>query len=334
MPLALSHSAIKSFRRCKRQFYYKYVEGMQSRMPSIPLKLGTWIHSLMEAYYTTGNWRAEQIKLTKKFNNLLLDEREFYGDLPEKAERLMASYEYYWREEEDKWEILYAEERFAVDLPDGSVFSFKPDLIVKEKDTGLVGVWDHKSAKSLPDAEWRIQDLQSVVYPWGLSLAGIEVDYFGWNYIRTKEPSLPKTNQDGRLSHRKLDSEYHALARFLLDHYGKKSQIPSYWRLELRSLKGRSNFFKRTRMVKDQALVERQINELDWTHQEIQAWVDFMADNPNDDPWVRTAEMSCSWGCDFFDLCQVELIGGDGRFLRKTKYEPSDYVEELVILDG
>lgn len=332
MPIALSHSAIKSFRRCKRQFYYKYVEGLESRMPGQPLKLGSWIHELMEAHYTKGNWETRHKSLTRQFNSLTIDEREFYGDLPTKAKKLMAAYEYHWRHEEDNWEILHVEQRFAVEAADGSTLSFKPDLIVREKDSGLIGVWDHKSTTSLPSAEWRIQDLQSVIYPWGLELAGIKVDYFGWNYLRTKEPTIPHTNQDGALSKRKLDTEYHTLATFLIRHFGDKTRIPQYWRVILKSLKGQSNYFKRTRMVKDTVLINRMIAELDWTTQEIQAWVEFMDNNPADDPWVRTVDRDCEWHCDFFDLCQVELLGGDGKFLRKSKYRPSTYSEELVIL--
>lgn len=330
--IALSHSSIKSFRRCKRQFYYKYVEGLEARMPSQPLKLGSWIHDLMEDYYKEKGWVDRHSELTDEFNNLTIDEREYYGDLPAQAQSLMAAYEHYWRKEHDNWEVLHVEERFAVEAGDGSTLSFKPDLIVREKESGLIGVWDHKSTKSLPDAEWRIQDLQSVIYPWGLGLAGIEVDYFGWNYLRTKTPTLPKENKDGRLSRRKIESEYYTLANFLLAHYGDKRKIPQYWRLELQSLKKRSNYFKRTRMVKDPVLVNRMISELDWTTQEIQGWIEFAKEFPDDDPWVRTVDRSCSWGCDFFDLCQTELLGQSGDFLRKRKYQPSKYIEELVIL--
>ena len=92
-------------------------------------------------------------------------------------------------------------------------------------------------------------------------------------------------------------------------------------------MKHSNAYFKRTKLVKPKAVETRLIEELDYTTQEMQAWYEFMEDDPNADPWVRNMTNSCDWDCDFYELCLIELMGGDGKFIRRTKYQPSKYME-------
>ncbi len=285
----------------------------------------------MEAYYTDGGWREKQAELVKAYKRLTIDEREYYGDLPTEAEMLMLAYEYHWREEHENWEVLFCEERFTVEATDGSTFSFKPDLIVRERDTDLIVCWDHKSAGSLPSADWRIEDLQSTLYPWGLDKMGISIDLFGFNYLKTSGLKVPSVNKDGRLSTRKVTYEFYTLATFLKEFYGGTNKIPKYWRMQLQQAKRNSaEFFKRSRIVKDPHLINRQIEELDWTTQEMESFIEFARENPDSDPWVRSLDRSCDWACDFHDLCQADLLGADTAFMKKSQYRKSKYTEELI----
>lgn len=264
-----------------------------------------------------------------------LDEREFYGPLPDQAEQMMRAYMYRWRKQHDNWEVLYCEERFVVQDEDGNNFSFKPDIIVREKDTGLIVCWDHKSTTNIPDADWRLEDLQSTLYMWALPKVGIEVDLFGFNYMNTNPYKLPKTNQDGRLSTRKVTFEFYSLAEYLTEFYGGKSKIPKYWKIELREAqKNSTHWFKRSRIVKDPALINRQIEELDWTTMEMLSFIEFISENPDIDPWVRSLDRSCEWSCDFHDLCQADLLGADTTFMIKSQFRKSRYQEELMNIGG
>ena len=107
----------------------------------------------------------------RKFNNLFLEEREFYGDLPAQVERAMESYLFHWRREEQDWEILHVEQVFDYKTKGGDVLNFKPDLIVKVLSKKRIIVVDHKWVTSLPDAEWRMVDLQSTTYVDGVKKA-------------------------------------------------------------------------------------------------------------------------------------------------------------------
>ena len=322
--LDLSPSSIKTWRRCKRQYYYKYVEGIETRRPDLPLKRGSWVHQNLQYHYQDRGWRAGHNLQVKKFERLLLEEREYYGDLPGEAERLTLAYLHHYRE--DNWEVLFVEETFNVPHPNGSDFSFKPDLIVRDLDTGQVICWDHKTTKTIPDAMFRMQDLQSGFYPWGLRLAGIEVDVFGYNYIRTKVPTIPSINKDGSISKKRIDTDFYTLAKFLKEYYADEwPDIPDNWKIRLRTLKQTSPYFKRSKLDKPQAMTDRMVVELDYTTQEMQAWYEFS--DEDEDPWVRTFIKSCEWDCEFHEVCAIQLFGGDGKYLIKTKFKPSTYLE-------
>lgn len=295
------------------------------------------MHECLQYHYMGRDWKNALANLTKKFNTLLLEEREFYGDLPGEVKRMMEAYLYLYREEDEDWEILYVEETFVIDHGDGHEFSFKPDLIVRDHALNQTIVWDHKTTKSIPSAEFRLTDLQSGLYPWGLDVVGIHVDSFGYNYIRTKAPTVPKINKNGAISKRRIDTDYYTLASFLKDYYAegiwvsgkefKWPDIPSHWKVQLKTLKEYNTYFKRTRIKKPQVVQDRLVRELDFTTEEIAAYYEMAADNPGEDIWPRTMLLSCDWDCDFYELCLIELMGGDGKFIRKTKYQPSKYLE-------
>jgi len=285
----------------------------------------------MEAHYKGKDWKKKHAKLLKEFNNLLQEERDIYGDLPEQAYRMMESYLWHYRKEEAEWEVLYVEQTFKVDFAEGDVFTFKPDLIVRDHSTKAKDIWvvDHKTTKSMPSGEWRIEDLQSTLYPWALR-EGMDLDVKGFifNYIRKKSPSIPKINQNGAISRAKLDTDYPTMARFLLEYFDVKSvnDLPKDWKSRLRTLKLENKFFKRSKIIKDKALIDRQIEEFQYTAQEIEAWHE-MEEEEDIDPWVRTMIPSCDWDCDYHDLCIIELMGQDSKFMRRAKYQPSTYTK-------
>ena len=326
--LLITQSTSKKWRRCKRQYMYAVIEGLEARLPSLPLKRGSWMHEILQYHYMGRDWKKALAKLTKQFNTLLLEEREFYGDLPAEVERMMNGYLYHYREEDKDWEILFVEETFVIEHGDGHEFSFKPDLIVRDHALNQTICWDHKTTKSIPSAEYRIADLQSGLYPWGLRVAGIDIDTFGFNYIRTKPPTVPSINQNGAISKRRIDTDYATMYNFLKEYYADVwPDIPKEWKVRLRFLKDNNIYLKRSRQKKPKAVEDRLVRELDFTTEEIAAYTEMAADNPGEDIWPRTMIMSCDWDCDFYELCLIELLGGDGKFIRRTKYKPSKYLE-------
>lgn len=328
MALRTSHSEVKKYRRCKRQYFYSSVEKIEQRLPAPRLKFGNWKHKLMQAHYSGGDWRKEHTRQLKSFDNLFLEEREYYGDLPQQVERAMESYLFHYRHEEENWEVLHCEETFEAEVVEGDVLSFKPDLIIREISTDRIWCVDHKTVRSMPDADWRIEDLQSTLYPWGLRELGMDIYGFLFNYIRQKAPTIPSINKDGSISKRRIDTDFYTLATFLKKYYEVDTlrELPSQWKAQLKTLQTYNTFFKRSRITKDKRLVDRQVYELELTMAEMDEYLT-MADHApkGSDPWVRTMIPSCDWDCDYYELCQAELLGSNVEFIRRNKYQPSTY---------
>lgn len=45
------NSHFKSFRRCKKQYHYSYIENIQKKRPSLPLVRGIWLHYCLQAQF-------------------------------------------------------------------------------------------------------------------------------------------------------------------------------------------------------------------------------------------------------------------------------------------
>lgn len=312
--MKISQSKLKTFRRCPKQYEYKYIEGLEPTRKSVPLALGNWIHSMLEAHYKGEDWLETYGELTHKFNGFLAEEKEHYGDLPGISARLMNGYMDFWEEEDKNLEIISVEEEFEVDIGKGLLFKFKPDMIVKDKRDGIISCWDHKSNKTLPDTEWRNTDIQSTLYLWALNQLGIKVDQFIFNYIRTKPPTVPRMTKAGRMSKVKIETDYPTLKSFIEENDLVIDDNLQTW---LDNLKANSNFYKRISIAKPQLLTNTMIEELYSTA----TMINFM-DSDDDLAYYRVLNKACDWDCSFQDLCNADLMGSpQANQIRKQRYQ-------------
>ena len=315
--ITISQSKLKTFRRCPKQYEYKYIQQLEAKRKSLPLALGNWIHSLLETHYKGGDWLETYADLTHKFNGLMTEEKEHYGDLPGTSARLMNGYMYQWEEEDKNLEIISVEEEFEVDINDQLKFKFKPDMIVQDKRNGMVSVWDHKSNKTLPDTEWRNTDIQSTLYLWALKKLGINVDQFIFNYIRTKPPTKPRMTKSGRMSKVKIETDYLTLKEFIEENDLEMTDELTHW---LGNLEKSSSFYKRITIAKPKLLTDTMIQELLATAEVI----NFM-DSRDELAYYRVLGKACDWDCSFQDLCNAELLGSpQANQIRKQKYKPKE----------
>lgn len=328
-----THSALKTFRRCPKQADYKYAQRLKPRVIGTPLKRGSWLHLLLEEKMNGGDWRALHKKLTIQFAELLDEEKDYYGDLPTECYNIMVSYE--WHYELDPWTVLETEYTLETEFPDGTIYRCRVDALIENQ----FGLWlvDHKSHRTLPGHGFRLRDGQSALYIWCALRNKIPVQGFIWNYLRTKAPTKPVILKSApRLSRKSIETDYPTYVRELkrlkresglriTSDYLKKAEI-------LKSQQYRpgepqtSPFFLRTTLEKQPAMLKRVAMENYHTSKRMHSY-------PFDrqDIVERVVDRSCEFSCSYKDICAVELMGGDSRYLRKNQFQigdPMDYYQD------
>jgi len=334
----ITHSAIKTFRRCPRQYYYKYVRRLKPRTTGTPLKRGTWMHELLEAHHSGMDWKLRHIELCAQYDTLLDEEKDYYGDLPEECYALMRAYVYYY--EDDPWQTHETEFTIETELPLKSalvVYRGRVDILFEN----VFGLWigDHKTHGRLPGLTFRLLDAQSALYMWAALERGLEVQGFMWNYLRTTGPSKPRVVKAGNRLYKNLsDTDYHTFGmeiKRLLKTGELRAMTPDI-KAHLLRLKAEryspgepqtSPFFRRDPLEKDDDMLDRVITETVHTVARIRAYPFHKPDMVE-----RSIDRGCEW-CPFADLCTAELMGSNTKSLLKNNFregDPMEYYQDRI----
>lgn len=312
MPLEkISHSKAKTWRRCPKQYKYKYVMGLRPKKKKRPLEMGTWMHALLEAHYGGKKWRRVHKDFVRKYNGLFLEERQALGDLPNDCDRLMQSYLRNYEKEDRFWTPIDQELNEFVTLPSGLRLNVVVDLVVEDH----MGIWivDHKfRTKFAGRGASVVLDPQLTLYFWAMEQLGY-APLAGaiFNEVRTKAPTVPAKLKSGRLAQRSnIDTDVWTYASAVK---ANGESIADYAKI-LRLIAGRQRerFFRRTYLPKDSPVVATTMRELLQTAGEINA-----AERRRSYP--RSVDKSCDW-CDYQDLCISQFNGGDIKSLIKSNY--------------
>ncbi len=318
--ITLSNSKLKCYRRCPKQFYFKYVRKVEPKRKAIQLKRGDWLHQMLMAHYDGEDWKARHGELSAAFEDLWDEEKEEYGDLPAETERIMKSYFQHWHKEDKGWKVVETEMDQMVELPNGDMFRFIIDLVAEESDGGI-WLWDHKTVKSFMPESFMLIDTQLARYFWCARKLGIKnLRGVMFNEVITQAPTLPDVLQSGGLSKRKnIRCDVYTYYRYILE----KGLNPEGYKDILGHLKAQSDrWFRRTRLPRDEDLMKQMIKEAIWTSKDIKRAV-------KEERFPRNAEKGCSWGCDYLDPCTIELMGGDVDAVLDMRYVERGKEEEL-----
>jgi len=334
-----THSMVKTFRRCPKQTEYKYARRLKAKRQGAPLKRGVWMHELLEDHHGGKDWRKRHAALSTKFYEMFDEEREYYGNLPEIINTMMEAYE--WHYAKDVWIVHETEVTLEAELPDGTLYRGKIDAIIENS----LGLWliDHKTHGRIPGLGFRLLDAQNALYVWAALKNKIPVQGFIWNYIRWKEPSVPRlvykgTKREG-LSKVLGDTDYPTYTRAIK---AIKKEYP-HFRITrdildkqkyLKSLRydpvaniNASPFFVRSVLENDIGMVKQVVREAIHTSQRMHDY-DFTGRDVE-----RVPDRSCEYMCDYSELCQVELMGGNAKHLTRTLFkvgDPNDYYQDRV----
>lgn len=206
--LTVSHSQLQQWDRCRFAFKLSYIDGWQSIETKTYFQLGSLVHEFLELHYENlknggdhGESMARIVESarTKLENNSGMDQ----VDLTRRALKLMENYVMYFSPIfDEKWQVLATEYHFKIPLktPSGVLFFLQGfvDLVAKERETGRVYIWDHKTtgnAAFWSDTE-AMMDPQLPIYIAGLQEIGKPIHGAMLNFINTydykKEADLDK----------------------------------------------------------------------------------------------------------------------------------------------
>lgn len=334
----VTHSMLKTFRRCPKQTEFKYVHRLKPKRVNKFLRRGTWVHELLEDFHNGDDWKATHARHSAKFNEMFDEEKDYYGDMP--AEILAVMKSYIWHYKADPWKVLETEFLVEAMLPNGVLYRGKVDALV-ETPFGRFLV-DHKTHKTLPNHDFRLKDGQSALYLWAARESGLGVQGFIWNYLRWKAPSVPEVVYQGkRLSSRACDTDYPTMYRAVKryqEEYPDRFELRPEDAERLKYLKSlryewgkpqASTFFRRDVLEKDDAMLDRVMRENLHTAKRM---AKYKFDDP--DSVERVVDRSCTFSCSYEDICTVELMGGNMRPLVKQNYQvgdPQEYYQDRTI---
>lgn len=324
-----THSMIHTFRRCPKQFQYKYVDRLKPKVLGRPLRFGSWMHELHDARAKGLDWKVVHKRNCQKYAKYFDEEKEMLGDLPNDCYRTMQAYIWHYKDDED-WTVLESEFTLEVEMPDGSVYRCRLDQLVENE----FGLWivDHKNHKKLPSLDFRILDSQSALYVWAALKNGIKVQGHIWNYTVSKPPSIPDMLKDGtRLSRAKCATDFTTLAKTIKAN-GLDPNDYAEWLRRLKAVRYRhgapqgSPFFRREVLEKNNRMLKLVATAGFATHIRMNSY-----DWERVDAVERSVERSCEWMCNYIDLCTTELFGGNAEQVRRSQFtvgDPLDYYND------
>lgn len=269
------------------------------------------------------------------WNKLFEEEHEKYTEsghtLPEACKRILEEYFYHYKDEltDRNFEVLLVEYEWKNEY-DGVEFEGRIDVLIRDKERDLLVLRDWKSSNTTPGAEYKFMESQLNLYPWGISRA--LVNEFGldkkdvsmmaveYDYLSTKLPTIPKQNQDGRLSKANINTTELTFRRALKE-YGITFTENHKRFLETHL----GTYFERKRLPRNKKVVRTLLDENVSDAAEIYALFE------DGDFITRTVRYTCAWDCDFMDLCKGELYGQDIRHVKKSKYEPRTNLSSGVV---
>lgn len=339
--MAYNQSRIKLWRRCQKAYDFRYHtqpgKELVSKYPSLPLKRGSWLHALQEAWHREwagvkgADWQETHGLLTTQFDLLFDEEKELYGDLPNDCRRLFNSYLRCWREEDAKrYRVATLKNgggpavEFVIEVPldryrIGDSFKARIDLLVEDIEYGGLWIWDAKWVRSLPSFSEGMMSPQKLLYVWALRKHGYPIHGFVYNFGRTKPPTIPRLLKRpyGMLSiASKMDTTYWTYLSALKEAHGtewKRYARMEYYQPTLLRLKERgwTDWFVRQRQPADNDQIKRALGEFIVSCRDIEA---------RRMPAPRTYDYRCKYSCSYHEPCVAQFTGLDISGLLKTNY--------------
>jgi hypothetical protein len=304
---------VKSYRLCKQQHYFRYVERITSKKVKRPFQFGRIVHSIIEAHangedepvaFVLDNFDLKQLKVFEA-------EREMYGDILNDIRIIMTDYFDYWPDDSflfSRYKGQAAEFRFDLDMGEFMVVGVI-DTVGKAKSLRWLG--EHKTFTRAPNDDERWRNVQGSVYIHVAQTLGWfgRIDGIMWNYIHSKPAPDPKMTDGGKWSLAQKSLTLPAKVREFAERNGY-DMTPELQKLIEVSGAKREDYFRRVFMPVPRMVVDN-------------VWQDFMVTARDivheGHRKEKTIGRHCSW-CDYEPLCRAELQGSDVEFVKERQY--------------
>lgn len=364
---ALNQSKVKMFRRCQKQYSFRYDTAKQMglspklemvpRVHKVQLYRGTWLHALQEAHnrewahdsgfkvkqcWPDGKvlWQDVHASFEAEFDSLFDEEKDELGDLPGQCIALFKGYLKFWRDEAEQYRVAALKDgqpaiEFIVQrsLKRWGVdmpFKGRLDLMVEDMEFGGNWIRDAKWVKNVPEDDERMMSPQNCMYVWALSV-DYDIRGFIYDYGRTKAPTVPRVLKKGVLSTAaRMDTTYEVFIAAIKELHGEtwKDYAKVVYREKLLALKARSVlWYRRDRIPVEDHKIKQALREF------IVTGIDIKRRNKAHPP--RSYFYNCKFGCEYHGLCVSEFAGLDIDGLIEADYEFTGerYGEEDLLKD-
>lgn len=191
---SVSYTSLSTFQNCPKKYWWTYIRRLKRVGHCSATELGTALHSALERLFVTG--KIEEAEDALNAYSPLAGTQGLSAEDFCRAKGILAGYWYRWGSSLDQYVVQEVEKAFNVPIPCSDyVFTGRIDLIVRDKATNRIQLWDHKTAKKL-DGNYitrRWMDLQLNLYAIGAAeQLGIAVDEFVYDVMRKPEIRLKK----------------------------------------------------------------------------------------------------------------------------------------------
>lgn len=337
--ITVSLSAVRLFRECEEAYYRRHVLGLSLDRKDYAMSLGNILHTYLSIYYLgikehilPGEAHLKAvISITIEYEAEIISEANRLwekGDeadsikirgMVDHAKRIANRYfETRGRRDAEEHEILYIEQVLDTVIVDGQAKNRSVlDLVTRHLSTGHICLWEHKTVGTIPDDIIRLQDLQTVLYK---VIAEHELDLVFdrvvWNYLRTKEPTVPEQLKNGQLSQRKdLDSTWETYKNMLdilsIDET-PYSEVKE--RLEGREITAFFPRFELPYLANAALLLRDYATSVGVILERREQW------KKGEVAPVRSFSFRCN-RCEFSLLCKTALLGGDVEDAVRLKFK-------------
>lgn len=321
-------SQINQYQKCRKAHKYAYRQNLVPIVTKRALAIGTCAHASLEANIKGESSEEYVMNVFAEYASVKGVTDEDIAKYREIAELGLEIGNNAWDFLGNRFEtvvhdgIPLIEQRMRTFLPDGTVYHGSQDWVARDRNTGLVWLFDHKTRQTfLPD--WTEElDLQLSSYQKILHDNGVHTDGTIKFQMKNAPPSKPKLNKPKKDGTQAMSRAY---IRTTWDIY-KEALLeagldPADYQEEMEPKFADVEFFRLTRALRTPEEVERVWNEV------VIPVSDEIVNRPTE---IRVMSfMACNM-CSYRELCLEELKGGDTDFIRANSFrDVNDPIPEL-----